>query len=53
LISQVSREEADARAVAVYGVGEKRSDGKLPAHMTTSRSVDDVNLMAKKLRSDR
>ena len=52
LISQVSREEADA-AVAVCGVGEKRSDGKLPAHMTTSRCVDDVNLAAKKLRSDR
>jgi Insertion element 4 transposase N-terminal len=34
LISQVSREEVDA-AVAVCGVGEKRSDGKLPAHVTT------------------
>ena len=33
LISQVSREEVDA-AVAVCGVGEKRSDGKLPAHVT-------------------
>jgi hypothetical protein len=34
LISQVSREDVDA-AVAVCGVGEKRSDGKLPAHVTT------------------
>jgi hypothetical protein len=34
LISQVSREEVDA-AVEVCGVGEKRSDGKLPAHVTT------------------
>jgi Insertion element 4 transposase N-terminal/Transposase DDE domain len=34
LISQVSREEADA-AIAVCGVREKRSDGKLPAHVTT------------------
>ena len=33
LISQVSREEVDA-AVAECGVGEKRSDGKLPAHLT-------------------
>jgi Insertion element 4 transposase N-terminal len=34
LISQVSREEVDA-AIAVCGVREKRSDGKLPAHVTT------------------
>jgi len=34
LVSQVSREEVDA-AVAVCGVGERRSDGKLPAHVTT------------------
>jgi hypothetical protein len=34
LISQVSREEVDA-AVEVCGVREKRSDGKLPAHVTT------------------
>jgi Insertion element 4 transposase N-terminal/Transposase DDE domain len=33
LISQVSREEVDA-AVAVCGVGERRSDGKLPAHVS-------------------
>jgi Insertion element 4 transposase N-terminal/Transposase DDE domain len=33
LVSQVSREEVDA-AVAVCGVREKRSDGKLPAHVT-------------------
>lgn len=33
LISQVSREEVDA-AIAVCGVKEKRSDGKLPAHVT-------------------
>ncbi|WP_225854897.1 IS4 family transposase [Micromonospora sp. ALFpr18c] len=33
LISQVSREEVDA-AVEVCGVREKRSDGKLPAHVT-------------------
>ena len=33
LISQVSREEVDA-AITVYGVREKRSDGKLPAHVT-------------------
>jgi hypothetical protein len=33
LISQVSREEVDA-AVQVCGVREKRSDGKLPAHVT-------------------
>lgn len=33
LISQVSREEVDA-AVGVCGVREKRSDGKLPAHVT-------------------
>jgi hypothetical protein len=33
LISQVSREEVDA-AIANCGVGEKRSDGKLPAHVT-------------------
>ncbi len=32
LISQVSREEVDA-AVATCGVREKRSDGKLPAHV--------------------
>jgi Insertion element 4 transposase N-terminal/Transposase DDE domain len=34
LISQISREEVDA-AVEVCGVREKRSDGKLPAHVTT------------------
>ena len=34
LISQVSREEVDA-AIEVCGVREKRSDGKLPAHVTT------------------
>jgi transposase IS4-like protein len=34
LISQVSREEVDA-AVEVCGVREKRSDGKLPAHVIT------------------
>ena len=34
LISQVSREEVDA-AVEVCGVREKRSDGKLPAHVAT------------------
>lgn len=34
LISQVSREEVDA-AVQVCGVREKRSDGKLPAHVAT------------------
>jgi hypothetical protein len=34
LISQVSREEVDA-VIAVCGVREKRSDGKLPAHVTT------------------
>jgi len=34
LISQVSREEVDA-AVEVCQVREKRSDGKLPAHVTT------------------
>jgi hypothetical protein len=34
LISQVSREEVDA-AVEVCGVRERRSDGKLPAHVTT------------------
>ena len=39
LISQVSREEVDA-AVAVCGVGEKRSDGKLPAHVILSRPDD-------------
>ena len=33
LISQVSREEVDA-AIAVCGVRERRSDGKLPAHVT-------------------
>lgn len=33
LISQVSREEVDA-AITVCGVKEKRSDGKLPAHVT-------------------
>jgi Insertion element 4 transposase N-terminal/Transposase DDE domain len=33
LISQVSREEVDA-AVDVCGVRERRSDGKLPAHVT-------------------
>jgi hypothetical protein len=33
LISQVSREEVDA-AVEECGVREKRSDGKLPAHVT-------------------
>ena len=33
LISQVSREEVDA-AIAVCRVKEKRSDGKLPAHVT-------------------
>jgi hypothetical protein len=33
LISQVSREEVDA-AVEVCGVREKRSDGKLPAHVS-------------------
>src|SRR4029450_1430511 len=33
LISQVSREEVDA-AIEVCGVREKRSDGKLPAHVT-------------------
>jgi|SRR5579859_1689624 len=33
LISQVSREEVDA-AVQVCGVREKRSDGKLPAHVS-------------------
>ncbi len=33
LISQVSREEVEA-AVGVCGVREKRSDGKLPAHVT-------------------
>ena len=33
LISQVSREEVDA-AITVCGVREKRSDGKLPAHVT-------------------
>lgn len=32
LISQVSREEVDA-AIEVCGVREKRSDGKLPAHV--------------------
>src|SRR4051794_28633671 len=34
LISQVSREEVDA-AIAVCRAGEKHSDGKLPAHVTT------------------
>lgn|SRR5512142_4045 len=34
LVSQVSREEVDA-AVLECGVREKRSDGKLPAHVTT------------------
>jgi hypothetical protein len=34
LISQVSREEVDA-AIAVCGVREKRSDGKLPTHVIT------------------
>jgi hypothetical protein len=34
LISQVSREEVDA-AVRMCGVREKRSDGKLPAHVAT------------------
>lgn len=34
LISQVSREEVDA-AIEVCGVREKRSDGKLPAHVST------------------
>jgi hypothetical protein len=34
LISQVSREEVDA-AIFECGVREKRSDGKLPAHVTT------------------
>src|SRR4029450_11258097 len=34
LISQVSREEVDA-AIEVCGGREKRSDGKLPAHVTT------------------
>ncbi len=34
LISQVSREEVDA-AITACGVREKRSDGKLPAHVTT------------------
>jgi Insertion element 4 transposase N-terminal/Transposase DDE domain len=34
LVSQVSREEVDA-AIEVCGVREKRSDGKLPAHVTT------------------
>lgn len=34
LISQVSREEVDA-AIEVCGVREQRSDGKLPAHVTT------------------
>jgi Insertion element 4 transposase N-terminal len=34
LVAQVSREEVDA-AVAVCGVKEKRSDGKLPAHVAT------------------
>jgi Insertion element 4 transposase N-terminal/Transposase DDE domain len=33
LIAQVSREEVDA-AIGVCGVREKRSDGKLPAHVT-------------------
>jgi Insertion element 4 transposase N-terminal len=33
LVAQISREEVDA-AVAVCGVREKRSDGKLPAHVT-------------------
>ena len=33
LVSQVSREEVDA-AVRVCGVGDKRRDGKLPAHVT-------------------
>jgi hypothetical protein len=33
LISQVSREEVDA-AIEVCGVREKRSDGKLPAHVS-------------------
>jgi Insertion element 4 transposase N-terminal len=33
LIAQVSREEVDA-AITVCGVREKRSDGKLPAHVT-------------------
>src|SRR5512143_186357 len=33
LVSQVSREEVDA-AIAVCGVRAKRSDGKLPAHVT-------------------
>lgn len=33
LISQVSREEVDA-AIEVCGVRERRSDGKLPAHVT-------------------
>ncbi|SCE72476.1 transposase domain-containing protein, partial [Micromonospora marina] len=32
LISRVSREEVDA-AVEVCGVRERRSDGKLPAHV--------------------
>jgi hypothetical protein len=34
LVSQVSREEVDA-AIRECGVREKRSDGKLPAHVTT------------------
>lgn len=34
LVSQVSREEIDA-AIQECGVREKRSDGKLPAHVTT------------------
>ena len=34
LVSQVSREEVDA-AIAVCGVRDRRSDGKLPAHVTT------------------
>jgi hypothetical protein len=34
LISQVSREEVDT-AIEACGVREKRSDGKLPAHVTS------------------
>lgn len=33
LVSAVSRDAVDV-AVARYGVGAKRSDGKLPAHVT-------------------
>lgn len=33
LVSTVSRDAVDA-AVAVCGVGERRSGGKLPAHVT-------------------